>query len=265
MQNIIKKADILVEAIPYINQFRKKLFVVKYGGSMLENESIRKGVLEDLVFLSYVGIRTILVHGGGPYISGRLKEKGIKPVFHEGIRVTNKETLEIVIDELTKLNKKIINEIEDLKGDVSGLEGHENIIHVTKKKSSEDLGYVGTIKNVERDVLNDYLKKGYITVVSPLGICAKNQPHNINADEVASAIASSMNAEKLVLLTNVPGILREQNDLESLISTLKIDEIENLKKMTVIDGGMIPKVDACVEALNGGVVKTHILDARINI
>jgi len=263
MQDIIKKAGVLVEAIPYIHDFRRKTFVIKYGGSILENKVIRKNVLEDIVFLSFVGIRTILIHGGGPHISNRMKEAGIKSEFHDGIRVTDKETITIVSEELDKLNKRIVDEIRELKGDVTGLKGHENIIHVEKRKASRDLGYVGTVTSIDEEALHTHLKQGYITVLSPMGICVEKQPHNINADEVASAIATSMKAEKLVLLTNVQGVMFSAENPNSLISTLTVREINNLIKRNIIQGGMIPKVGACVEALNGGVNKTHIIDARI--
>lgn len=264
MENIIKKADILVEAIPYIYAFRKKIFVIKYGGSILDNETIRKHVLEDIVFLSYVGIRVILVHGGGPHISTRLKEAGMKSEFHNGIRVTDEQTLNIVSEELEKLNKQIVNEIRILKGDVTGLKGDENIIYVEKKKAQKELGFVGTITSINREAIESHLRRGQITVLSPMGVSVENQPHNINADEVASAIASSMNAEKLVLLTNVSGVMRHPDDASSLISTLTTDEIDNLIKNNVIQSGMIPKVNSCIEALNGGVSKTHIIDARLH-
>lgn len=263
MEHIIKKASVLIEAIPYIHAFRRKVFVIKYGGSILDNDPIRKNVLEDIVFLSFVGIRTILVHGGGPHISNRMKESGLKNEFHDGIRITDKETLNIVSEELEKLNKKIVKEIKDLKGDVTGLKGDENILHVKKRKASKDLGYVGTITSIDKEALDTHLKRGHITVVSPMGISVEKQPHNINADEVASAIATSMGAEKLVLLTNVQGVMRDKDDPESLISTLTIDEIANLQEHNVIHSGMIPKVNACIEALHGGVTKTHIVDARM--
>lgn len=264
MDNIIKKAGVLIEAIPYIHAFRRKIFVIKYGGSILDDDKIRHNVLEDIVFLSYVGIRTIIVHGGGPQISARIKEKGIKPEFHNGIRVTDKETLKIVIEELDKLNAKIVEEIKKLKGDVTGLKGQENIIHVKKKVADRELGYVGTITSVNQEALEDHLRKGRITVVSPMGMSVEKQPHNINADEVSSAIANSMSAEKLVLLTDVPGVMRDPQNPQSLISTLTIEQVAQLIKSNVIQGGMIPKVTSCVEALNGGGVhKTHIVDARM--
>ncbi len=263
MENIIKKASVLIEAIPYIHAFRQKVFVIKFGGSILDNDTIRKNVLQDIVFLSYVGIRTILVHGGGPHISNRMKEAGLKSEFHEGIRVTDEQALKIVSEELDKLNKKIVKELKELKGDVAGLKGEENIINVKKKKATRDLGYVGTITSVNKEELEKYLKKGLITVLSPMGVSSEKQPHNVNADEVASAISSAMSAEKFVLLTNVQGVLSNIQDPNSLISTLNLEEVQNLIQKGVIAGGMIPKVNSCVEALNGGVKKTHILDARI--
>ncbi len=264
MQDVISKANVLIEAIPYIHVFRRKVFVIKYGGSILDDDRIRRGVLEDIVFLSYVGIRTILVHGGGPQISERMKEAGLKSEFHDGIRVTDKQTLKIVSEELEKLNNQIVDEIKTLKGDVTGLKGNENIIFVEKKKASRDLGYVGTITDVNHDALMTHLKQGYITVVSPMGVnAAEKQTHNVNADEVASAISNSVDAEKLVLLTNVQGVMRNHDDAESLISTLTMSEVENLIKLNVIQGGMIPKVQSCMDALKAGVKKTHIVDARI--
>lgn len=263
MEDIIKKAGVLIEAIPYIHQFRKKVFVIKYGGSILDNEAIRRNVLEDIVFLSYVGIRTILIHGGGPHISTRMKEAGLKSEFHDGIRVTDQATLTIVSEELEKLNQRIVDEIKELRGDVTGLKGDENIIHVAKRQSQKDLGFVGTITSIDKEALIEHLHKGHITVLSPMGISTEKQPHNINADEVASAIATSLEAEKLVLLTNVQGVMRQADDAESLISTLTKDQVKDLIDREIIHGGMIPKVGACIDALNGGVKKTHIVDARI--
>jgi acetylglutamate kinase len=263
MENIIKKAAVLVEAIPYIHAFRRKVFVVKYGGSILEDAKIRRYVFEDLVFLSYVGIRTILVHGGGPHISAKLKEAGIKPEFHEGIRVTDEKTLAVVTEELDKLNKQIVSEIKALKGDVTGLRGDENIIHVEKKKATKELGFVGTIQTVDKRSMEEHLHRGHITVVSPLGMSTEKQTHNVNADEVASAIATSLGAEKLVLLTNVQGVLRNPEDPASLLSSLTAAEVKKLIQQKIIQGGMIPKVTACLETLNGGVKKAHIIDARL--
>lgn len=263
MESFIQKASVLVEAIPYIHAFRRKVFVIKYGGSILDDPEIRRNVLEDIVFLSYVGIRVIIVHGGGPAITSRLKALGGEAIFHEGIRVTDSKTLDIVIDELGKLNQQIVSEIKGLKGDVTGLKGHENLIHVEKKQASRDLGFVGTITNVEKQMIETHLDQGHITVVAPLGVSVEKQPHNVNADEVAGAIAVSLKAEKLVLLTNVTGVLRDQDDPDSLISTLKYSDVEQLIKEGTINGGMIPKVRSCTEVLTGGVKKAHIIDARL--
>jgi len=264
MDQFIKKASILIEAIPYIHDFRRKIFVIKYGGSILDDPKIRHNVLQDIVFLSYVGIRIIIVHGGGPHISARMKEKGLKNEFVDGIRVTDKETLTIVGEELEKLNKQIVAEIKSLKGDVTGLKGQENIIFVKKKKAVKDLGFVGTITSVNKEHLESHLAQGQITVVSPMGMTTEKQPHNVNADEVASAIANSMKAEKLVLLTDVPGVMRDIKDISTLMSTLTLAQVAELIASGVIVGGMIPKVSSCVEALKGGGVnKTHIVDARM--
>ncbi len=264
MQDIIKKATVLIEAIPYIHEFRRKIFVIKYGGSILDDDKIRHQVLQDIVFLSYVGIRVIIVHGGGPHISARMKEQGLKSEFVDGIRVTDHATLKIVGEELEKLNQRIVAEIKALRGDVTGLKGQENIIFVKKKKAAKDLGYVGTITSVNKEHLEAHLEKGQITVVSPMGVTVEKQPHNVNADEVAAAIANSMKAEKLVLLTDVPGVMRDIKDMSTLFSTLTLKEVDELIKSQVIVGGMIPKVSSCVEALQGGGVhKTHIVDARL--
>jgi acetylglutamate kinase len=263
MENIIKKASVLIEALPYIQSFRRKLFVIKFGGSILENEVIRKYIFEDLVFLSCVGIHAILIHGGGPHITKRLKQAGIEAVFHDGIRATDKQTLKIVGEELDKLNQNIVHEIKALHGDVSGLKGYENIVYVRKKTASKDLGFVGEIITINQKAIENHLKGGKIVVISPMGISKAKQPYNINADEVASAIATSMKAEKFIVLTNVRGVLRDPGDEHSLISTLTVDEIEQLKKNKVIHGGMIPKVNSCIQTLVGGVHKTHIIDARI--
>ncbi len=263
METSIRKASVLVEAIPYIHAFRRKVFVIKYGGSILEDATIRKNVLEDIVFLSYVGIRTILVHGGGPQISQRLKASGIEPRFHDGIRVTDEATLAIVGEELGKLNSRIVDEIRALRGDVTGLHGHQNIVHVEKKKAAQDLGFVGTITRIDRAAIEAHLKEGHITVVAPMGVGVERQPHNVNADEVASAIATSLKAEKLVFLSNVRGVLRDPADPDSLISSMTVDQVKALIREGVISGGMIPKVQACVEALAGGVHKAHIVNAQL--
>lgn len=263
MQNIIKKAGILVEAIPYIHDFRQKVFVIKYGGSILDNDAIRKVVLEDLVFLSYVGIRPVLVHGGGPHISSRIKESGLKSEFHNGIRITDAATLKIVEEELWKLNQKIVHEIQMLRGDVVGLQGQHHLVRAQKKKADRDLGFVGEATGVDISKITSILDRGQIAVVSPMGCDDKGQAYNVNADETSSAIAKALKAEKLVLLTDVKGVMRNPADPNSLISSLTLKEMEDLQLDQVIQGGMIPKVNACADALEAGIHKVHIIDARI--
>ena len=177
--------------------------------------------------------------------------------------MTDTQTLKVVGEELDKLNKQIVTEVKHLKGDATGLKGEENIIHVQKKKASKDLGYVGTITNINQESIASHLHKGRIVVLSPMGISVEKQPHNVNADEVASAIATSMKAEKLVVLTNMQGVLRKIDDADSLISTLTVDQVNLLIETKIIQGGMIPKVRSCLEALVGGVRKSHIIDARL--
>ena len=263
MQDIIKKADVLIEALPYIRAFRKKTIVIKYGGSILGDDKIRNSVLEDIVFLNFIGLKTVLVHGGGPDISEKIKQLGKKTEFVDGMRVTDEETLKIVDEELERLNKKIVKEIKTLKANVVGLGGEDDIIEVKRKKIKKDLGFVGEIVKIRRVAVSKYLNKNFIVVICPTGVDKNKQMHNINADETASHIAAELNAEKLVLLTNVKGIMRDPNDEDSLISHLTKKEVRSLIEQNVIQEGMIPKVDACARALNDGVRKTHIIDARV--
>jgi len=263
MQDIIKKADVLIEALPYIRAFRKKTIVVKYGGSILGEDKIRKSVLKDIVFLSFIGLRPVLVHGGGPNISDRMRRIGKKTEFVAGMRVTDEETLRIVDEELEKLNKKIVKEIRALKAAVVGLGGEDDIIEVKRKKLKKDLGFVGEIQKVNSKTVHKHLDKGRIVVICPMGIDKNKQVYNINADEVASFVSVGLKAEKLVLLTNVKGIIRDPLGEDSLISHLSEKEIKSLIKQRVIQEGMIPKAQACIRALDGGVKKTHIIDARV--
>ncbi|MDD5097324.1 MAG: acetylglutamate kinase [Candidatus Omnitrophica bacterium] len=266
MEDAIRKADVLIEALPYIKRFHKKVVVIKYGGSILGDENIRAGVLEDIVFLSFMGLRPVLVHGGGPNISERMRASGKKTEFVEGMRVTDEETLQMVEEELLVLNELIVKEIGQLGGKAIGLNGkNEDLIQVEKKKIKDglvDIGLVGQIKTINTQLLDSELKKDKIAVVLPMGKGKDKKTYNVNADEVAASIAVSMLAEKFVLLTNVKGIMRNAEDPHSFISTLTTQEIQGLIDSKIIQQGMIPKVNACVEALNGGVKKTHIIDAR---
>ncbi len=263
MEEAIKKADVLIEALPYIKKFHKKIIVIKYGGSILGEEKIRKGVLEDIVFLNFMGLRPVLVHGGGPNISERMRASGKKTEFVNGMRVTDEETLEVVEEELESLNSLIVSEISELGAKAAGLNGKDkNIIQVEKKKLEIDLGLVGHIIGIDTEPILDELKKDKVTVILPMGRGKDKKAYNVNADESASSIAVSLEAEKLVILTNVKGIMRNSEDPNSFLSTLTVEEARGLMENNIIQQGMIPKVNACVNALAGGVKKTHIIDAR---
>lgn len=264
MQEAIKKADVLIEALPYIKKFHKKVVVIKYGGSILGEEKIRKSILEDIVFLSFMGLRPVLVHGGGPNISDRMRQSGKKTDFVDGMRVTDKETLSLVEEELKNLNDTIIKEMEGMDARVVGLNGRvDQIIQVEKKRAKIDLGFVGHITQINTEPILDELKKDKICVVLPMGIGKDKLAYNVNADEAAAAVAEALEAEKLVLLTNVKGVMRNSEDANSFLSTLTTVEARGLIQNKVIQQGMIPKVAACVTALEKGVKKTHIIDARI--
>jgi acetylglutamate kinase len=263
VEEAIKKADVLIEALPYIKKFHKKTVVIKYGGSILGEEKIRRGVLEDIVFLSFMGLRPVLVHGGGPNISDRMRTSGKKTEFIDGMRVTDEETIIVVEEELQKLNDAITREITSLGAKAVGLNGKEKgLIQVEKRKAKVDLGLVGNIVAVNPESILEELKIEKIAVVLPMGRGSDKRVYNVNADEAAAGIAAELKAEKLVLLTNVKGIMRNADDPNSFISTLTVKEAQGLIKDNVIQQGMIPKVKACVEALEKGVKKTHIIDAR---
>src|SRR3989338_7129747 len=263
MEEAIKKAEVLIEALPYIKRFHKKIIVIKYGGSILAEEKIRKSVLEDIVFLSFMGLRPVLVHGGGPNISGRMRAEGKKTEFVDGIRVTDEETLDVVEEELEKLNDLIVNELSELGANAVGLNGEKKkIIQVEKKEAKIDLGLVGHIIQINTEPILDELKSDTVVVILPMGKGQDKKAYNVNADEAAASISSALKAEKLVLLTNVKGIIRNPEDPNSFLSTLTTQEAKGLIKNNIVQEGMIPKVLACINALEKGVKKTHIIDAR---
>jgi len=263
MEEAIKKAEVLVEALPYIKKFHKKIIVIKYGGSILGEDKIRKGVLEDIVFLNFVGLRPVLIHGGGPNISDRMRTSGKKTEFVDGMRVTDEDTLTVVEEELQKLNDIIVNEISELGAKAVGLNGKDKkLIQVEKKQAKIDLGLVGHITEINTQAILEELKKEAIVVILPMGQDNAKLTYNVNADEAAQSIASALNAEKLVLLTNVKGIMRNADEPNSFISTLTVEEAKGLIENNIIQEGMIPKVKACIDALDEGVKKTHIIDAR---
>lgn len=266
MEEAIKKADVLIEALPYIKEFHRKIMVIKYGGSILGEEKIRKGVLEDIVFLSYMGLCPVLVHGGGPNISERMKSEGFKTEFVDGMRVTDEKTLEIVEEELNNLNKIIVSEIKSLGGKAVGfLSKDEGVIIARKRQSqSKDLGLVGEVETINTKPLFTQTKNYTICVICPMGKGRDGKTYNINADDVASSAAISLSSEKLVVLTNVRGIMRSPEDADSLMSTLTDREARSLIEEGAIQAGMIPKVHSCIAALEGRVRKAHIIDARIS-
>jgi len=264
MEEAIKKADVLIEALPYIRQFKNKVIVIKYGGSILGEDKIRKAVLEDIVFLNFMGIKPVLVHGGGPNISERMRATGKKTDFVDGMRVTDEETLLVVEEELKKLNEIIVSEIIALGSLAVGLNGKDkSLIQAEKKKAKVDLGLVGNIVGINAQVMLDELDASKICVVLPMGRGPDKKTYNVNADEAAASIAASLKAEKFVLLTNVKGIMRNPEDPHSFISHLTREKAEGLINDKVIQTGMIPKVKACIDALDKGVKKTHIVDACI--
>lgn len=272
MEDIIMKAEILIEALPYIRKFWGRTFVIKYGGAAQVKEELKESFAKDIVMLNLIGIKTTIVHGGGPSISAMMKKMGKKPAFVDGQRVTDEETMNIVEMVLGGLvNKEIVSLINSHGGRAVGLSGKDGALIKAKKKlikkSSEtgideiiDIGLVGEVTHVDPNVIVSLGKEGFIPVISPVGAGPKGETLNINADYVASAIASSLKAEKLILLTDVPGIIDKK---EKIISTLKKRQIGRLVGDCTISGGMLPKVQACLKAIENGVSKTHIIDGRV--
>ena len=265
LQAATTKADVLLEALPYLRAFREKVFVIKYGGSALGDPRLRRGILQDLAFLSLVGIRPVLVHGGGPDISQRMAASGLKARFVEGLRVTDAATLKIVAESLAELNHRLVREIHAVGGHARGFSGPAATPLVAKRMTihGHDLGFVGEIVQVHSARIVSTAKRGQIAVVWPLGKDRTGQLYNINADQAAAELASGLKAEKLVLVTDVRGILRRQDDDATLIPSVAVREVEALIGHGTIVHGMIPKARACVHALKHGVRKTHMIDIKI--
>lgn len=276
MDELVKKADILIEALPYIRRFSGKTIVIKYGGSAMEQESLKHSVMQDIVLLKYIGMQPVVVHGGGAQISGWMKRIGKEAEFVQGLRVTDRETIKIAEMVLAgAINKEIVSLINQHGGKAVGLCGKDaNLIRAKKHfarivdehgdASTVDLGFVGDIVEVHPEVIIALDQAGYVPVIAPSGVGDDGCTYNINADITAGEIAAALQAEKLILLTNQRGILRKMDDEATLISTVKVDEIEQLITDGVISTGMLPKVEACVTALKRGVKKTHIIDGRIS-
>jgi acetylglutamate kinase len=264
MQKAIKKADILIEALPYIRKFQHKVMVVKCGGKQLLNNDIVDNIMQDIVFMNCVGLNPILVHGGGPSINEELRKLGKKIEFHQGHRITDEKTLQVVTKELTRLNQDMVERINQLGAKAKGLCGNiGKVIKARRLTTGINIGFVGKIASIKPEPVKKLLSKNSVPVISPLGIGKNRQIYNINADMAAAEIAARLGAWKLVLLTDVQGIMYDQNEENSLISTLKVSEIPGLIKRKIIQQGMIPKVNACIVALKKGVKKTHIIDGSI--
>ncbi|GAB4541724.1 MAG: acetylglutamate kinase [Thermodesulfovibrionia bacterium] len=273
MRKLIEKANILIEALPYIRTFYGKTFVIKYGGAAMVDKRLKSAFAEDVVLLSYIGIKPVIVHGGGPEINKIMERMGKKPRFIHGQRVTDEETMDIVEMVLGGLiNKQIVSLINSHGGKAIGLSGKDgNLINARRKTIKRqspdtgvpeiiDIGLVGEVEEVNPEIIISTDKEGFIPVIAPIGISKKGETLNINADYVAGAIASALKAEKLILLTDVEGIKDKEGNL---LSTLNEKGIRSLLSNGTISGGMLPKVQACLDALNGGVNKTHIIDGRL--
>ncbi len=262
MEDSIKKADILIEALPYLQAFRHTIIVAKYGGSAIDNPVAMRKILQDLVFLSVVGIRPVLVHGGGPEITRTLSLRGQGTKFIDGMRVTDQAAVRVVHQALEGINRRLVEQINALGGRAEGVLPKHRVVVAQPHARASELGFVGSIKTIHTAPLREACARHVIPVLSPVGMKGR-QWYNINADDVASEVAVHLHAEKLVLLTNVRGILRQANEGRSLISTLSVRDAARLMARRVIQAGMIPKVRACMHALRHGVRKTHIIDAAI--
>jgi acetylglutamate kinase len=267
MKESILKANVLVEALPYIRRWAGATVVVKYGGSTRSGDDELRNTLQDIVLLKYVGLRPVVVHGGGKDISRLLEKLNIPTKFVDGLRVTDKDTMEVVEMVLGgKINKEIVNVIHQLGGQAVGLSGKDgHMLEAVRMKSrtGKDIGYVGRVSKVDTRVLETLDRDLFIPVIAPLGVDKQGNTYNVNADEAAGAIAAALKAEKLVFLTDVPGLCMKKEDPSTLMHSLKAKDIPKWVKKGVIAGGMIPKTDACLTAVKAGVKKTHIIDGRV--
>jgi len=264
-QEIMKKAEVLIEALPYIQRFNRKVIIIKYGGSAMVDEELKRNVIKDAVLLKLVGFKPIIVHGGGKEISKWVGKVGMEPKFVNGLRVTDASTMEIAEMVLNRVNKNLVQLIQQLGIKAVGISGKDGgLLHVHKKDSDgQDIGFVGEIDAVEPKILYDLLEKDFLPIVCPIGYDDRFDTYNINADDAACAIAKAMKAEKLAFLTDIEGVYRDFNDKSTLISEMTIEEAEEFVKSGAAMGGMIPKLSNCVDALKNGVSRVHILDGRI--
>ena len=265
LEKYLSKAEVLIEALPYIQRFNRKVIVVKYGGSAMVDEALKRRVIQDVTLLKLVGFKPIIVHGGGKDISRMVERVGMEPKFVNGLRVTDEDTMEIAEMVLNKVNKSLVQLVESLGVRAIGISGKDGaLLKVDKKYSNgEDIGFVGDIKEVNVEILHDLLEKDFLPIICPIGLDDDYNTYNINADDAACAIARAMEAEKLAFLTDIEGVYKDPKDPETLISELTVSEAENLMQEGYIGGGMLPKLQNCVDAINNGVSRVHILDGRI--
>lgn len=265
MTAILEKAETLIEALPYIQKFNRKIIVVKYGGSAMSNEELQKNVIKDVTLLKLVGFKPIIVHGGGKEISRWVGKVGKEAEFVNGLRVTDAETMEIAEMVLNKVNKSLVSMVQELGVKAVGISGKDGGLLECDKKYADgkDIGFVGDIKQVNPKVLYDLLEKDFLPIVAPIGLDDKFQTYNINADDAACAIAKAVSAEKLAFLTDIEGLYRDINDKSTFISRLTVSKAEELIHEGCIGGGMLPKLTNCTEAVREGVGRVHILDGRI--
>ncbi|MDD6233384.1 acetylglutamate kinase [Frisingicoccus sp.] len=265
MNKYLEKAEVLIEALPYIQRFNRRIIVVKYGGSAMVDETLKKRVIQDVTLLKLVGFKPIIVHGGGKEISRWVNKVGMEPKFINGLRVTDEDTMEIVEMVLNKVNKSLVQLVQELGVKAVGVSGKDGGMLTVEKKYSDgkDIGFVGEITDVNPKVLFDLLEKDFLPIVCPIGMDKDFNTYNINADDAACAIAKAVNAEKLAFLTDIEGVYKDPKDASTLISELTIDEAHQLIEDGFIGGGMLPKLNNCIDAIDNGVSRVHIMDGRI--
>ena len=265
MKQVMDKAEVLIEALPYIQRFNRKIIVVKYGGSAMVDEELKKQVIQDVTLLKLVGFKPIIVHGGGKEISRWVEKTGMEPVFVNGLRKTDEPTMEIAEMVLNKVNKSLVQNVQSLGVNAVGVSGKDGGLLKVKKKYSdgEDIGFVGEITDVNPKILMDLMENDFLPIVCPIGMDDNFDTFNINADDAACAIAKAVNAEKLAFLTDIEGVYKDRDNPDTLISELSVEEAKELIGQGYIGGGMLPKLNNCIEAIEQGVNRVHILDGRI--
>ena len=265
MKELLQKAEVLIEALPYIQRFNRKIIVVKYGGSAMVDEELKKHVIQDVTLLKLVGFKPIIVHGGGKEISKWVGKVGMEPVFINGLRKTDEATMEIAEMVLNKVNKSLVTLVQELGVNAVGISGKDGgLLKVEKKYSNgEDIGFVGEITEVNPQILYDLLEKDFLPIICPVGMDAEYNSYNINADDAACAIAKAVKAEKLAFLTDIEGVYKDPADKSTLISELHVSEAKELIGQGYIGGGMLPNLNNCIDAIENGVSRVHILDGRI--